>query len=40
MTTDPFTEAARAEAPPVCEHYWISHGQDSALIPWVVRCGS
>lgn len=40
MTTDPFTEAARTEAPPVCEHYWISHSQDSALIPWVIRCGS
>ena len=38
MTTDNFTEAARAEAPEPCEHHWVSHGQDSALIPWVIRC--
>ncbi|MGP5376343.1 hypothetical protein ACTXM8_10160 [Brachybacterium alimentarium] len=38
MTTDAFTTAARAEAPPECDHHWISHGQSSALIPWVIRC--
>lgn len=38
MSTDNFIEAARAEAPEPCEHHWVSHGQDSAIIPWVIRC--
>lgn len=38
MTTDNFTEAARAETPEPCTHHWVSHGQDSTLIPWVIRC--
>lgn len=38
MTTDAFTTAARTEGRPTCEHHWVSHGQDSALIPWVIRC--
>ena len=39
MTNDDFTKAARAEAPPECDHYWVSHSQNSELIPWVIRCG-
>lgn len=38
MTDDDFTEAARAEAKEPCEHHWVSHGQYSELIPWVIRC--
>lgn len=28
----------RAEHPPACDHHWVSRGQDSPDLHWIIQC--